>query len=453
MPLNPDSSLVEKYDVPAPRYTSYPTVPCWGVAPTYSEWTESIRASLVDPETTWAIYMHLPFCETLCTYCACNTVITKDHSREESYLSTILKEWGLYRECIPEFSRNPLGQFHIGGGTPTFFSGENLKRIIAPIFESAAPCEVSFDGSIEVDPRTTRREQLEVLYELGFRRVSLGVQDFNEEVQIVVNRHQPYEITERVTNAAREIGYTSVNFDLIYGLPNQDLDCIRRTIEQTIQLSPDRIALYSMAFVPWLKPAQKKFPRFHLPEKDEKRALYELSVELLLQAGYIDVGMDHFSKDTDELYLAAQQGRLHRNFMGYTEHRSAVLLGLGVSSIGESGGCFHQSEKKLEDYMSSVTANRLPTMRGHVLSVEDKIYRELVLELMTSWVAVLPAELNNQEFHDALAECYADGLVSYDAGRLVVSELGRPFIRNICLAIDPYLKDKAPGTIGFSRAI
>ena len=247
--------LFAKYDVPAPRYTSYPTVPFWTESPTTQQWLAALDSAFQDESATWAIYLHLPFCETLCTFCACNTVTTRDHGREDVYVDLLLREWSLYRERVPQFASRPLQQLHLGGGSPTFFSPENLKRILVPMLSETQMDKDHFDASVEIDPRRTTLDQLQTLYDLGFTRISLGVQDFNEEVQKLVNRHQPYEITKRVNDQAREVGYTSVNFDLIYGLPRQTMQSIENTAQQTIELRPDRIALYSFALVPWIKPS------------------------------------------------------------------------------------------------------------------------------------------------------------------------------------------------------
>ena len=259
------TDLFAKYDVPAPRYTSYPTVPFWSNTPTTDEWLSQLNVACEDPATTWSLYLHLPFCEALCTFCACNTVITRNHEREDGYVKLLLREWELYMDRVPALGRRRLRQLQLGGGTPTFFSTENLRRILDPILARTQHAKDEFEASIEVDPRHTTREQLEALRVLGFNRISLGVQDFDPEVQRLVNREQPHEITRAITDAARELGYGSVNYDLIYGLPRQTTESFRRTVAQTIELSPDRIALYSFALVPWIKPAQRSYQDEDLP--------------------------------------------------------------------------------------------------------------------------------------------------------------------------------------------
>jgi oxygen-independent coproporphyrinogen-3 oxidase len=277
--------LVRKYDIPAPRYTSYPTVPCWEQAPDAAEWTASVRSTLQQHgERGWSLYLHIPFCESLCTFCGCNTSITRKHEVESPYVEQVLAEWNSYLQKVPELHERPLQVLHLGGGTPTFLSPENLKRLIAPILESTRRTS-QFEGSVEVDPRRTTRAHLEMLRELGFNRVSLGVQDLDPEVQRVIHRNQTLEQTIAITEAARELGYVSVNWDLIYGLPLQTLEKIERTVEATLQARPDRIALYSFALVPWIKPQQRIFKDSDLPVGEEKRALYERARGLLLEKG------------------------------------------------------------------------------------------------------------------------------------------------------------------------
>ncbi|MBP6821185.1 MAG: oxygen-independent coproporphyrinogen III oxidase [Acidobacteria bacterium] len=444
--------LFAKYDVPAPRYTSYPTVPFWTESPTTEQWVESLNNALQDEKATWSIYMHLPFCETLCTFCACNTVTTRDHGREEGYVDLLLREWALYRRLVPQFASRPLQQLHLGGGSPTFFSPENLKRILTPLLTETHMDKERFDASVEIDPRRASREQLQTLYDLGFTRISLGVQDFNEEVQKLVNRHQPFEITKRVNDQARELGYTSINFDLIYGLPRQTMQSIETTAEKTIELRPDRIALYSFALVPWIKPTQRSYKDEDLPRAGEKRALYERARQMLLDAGYIEIGMDHFALPHDPLNLAQVEGKLHRNFMGYTEVRTQVLLGFGVSAISETPTCFYQNEKKLQDYEHRILAGELPNMRGHLLSDEDQQRREQILQFMTQF----KVELSQQQQTDAqkfLQPLLEDGLVELRNQELQLTDFGRPFLRNATMFFDERLRRQQPQAQIFSQAL
>lgn len=445
--------LLAKYDIPAPRYTSYPTVPYWDNSPTTGQWVEHLRTSLQESDGGWSLYLHIPYCESLCTFCGCNNIITKDHKRETAYVEMVLKEWQLYTEQAPELLQKPLKNIHLGGGTPTFLSAQSLTQLLRPILTSVKIDPVDFEGSIEVDPRRTNTEQLKALRELGFNRVSMGVQDFNPEVQRLVNRIQPLEITRDLSNAARELGYTSVNFDLIYGLAKQTPESIRKTAESTVQLKPDRIALYSFALVPWIKPQQRLFKDEDLPKASEKRELYEIARSILLAGGYIEVGMDHFALPTDKLSLAMKDNKLHRNFMGYTDQRTDVMLGLGVSSISETPHSFHQNEKVLPHYQAALEKNQLPTLRGHILSDEDKTRRQQILKLMTEYEVNFIDQKQAEQASAFLHEMIQDGLVRIQGSKLLVEEKGRPFLRNACVFFDERLKHKQPQTKIFSQSI
>jgi len=443
--------LFKKYDVPAPRYTSYPTVPYWETTPTTIEWIESLNSAFEKPTASWAMYLHLPFCETLCTFCGCNTTITKDHKRESGYSSLIHREFSYYMEKLPQLRKRPLEEMHLGGGTPTFFSPDNLKMLLAPILDQIKVSD-KIERSIEVDPRRTTVEHLKALRELGFNRVSMGVQDFDPEVQRLVNRIQPYEITANLTRASRDLGFNSVNYDLIYGLPKQTEESIVATVNKTVELRPDRIALYSYAHVPWIKPAQRLFTEEDLPAGAEKRKLYELSRSILTAVGYIEIGMDHFALPSDTLYIADKNKGLHRNFMGYTSRRTDVLLGLGVSAISEAPSCFHQNEKVLTVYERRVEGREIPTARGHRLNADDMAAREQILSLMTKFETVLE-ESQVQDVKEFLRPLFEDGLVLLKGNTLLVPQEGRPFLRNACMALDRRLRKNAPQTKIFSQAL
>ncbi len=448
--------LLEKYDQPVPRYTSYPTVPFWSETPTESEWLDALRGGLNPQSATWSLYLHIPFCETLCTFCGCNTTITRDHGKGLPYVESVQREWALYRQLVPELGHRPLRQLHLGGGTPTFLAASELERLMAPLLESMNWDPHTSEGSIEVDPRRTNKEQLAVLKKLGFARVSLGVQDFDPEVQRLVNRMQPEAETRAVTDAARALGYSSVNFDLIYGLPKQTAESFARSVVQTLKLRPDRIALYSFALVPWIKPAQRLFRDEDLPAALEKRALYELAREALISGGYEEIGMDHFALPTDGLALAQKNGTLHRNFMGYADLRTDVLLGLGVSSISEAPTAFHQNEKVLPLWERKLSDGRIPGLRGHKLSSEDRKQRERILQFMTRF----ETDLEESEIPDArifLAPMLEDGLVEIEGRRLRLTGKGRPFLRNACVFFDLHFRklqgNTKPGVPLFSRSI
>jgi len=447
------TSLFQKYDVPVPRYTSYPTVPYWCDSPDTAEWLTSLNRAFQQPEMTWAMYVHIPFCETLCTFCGCNTVITRNHREDWSYAESVLREWKSYLRQVPSLRERPLRQLHLGGGTPTFLSAEHLHKLVGELLSQVNLSPDQFDGSLEVDPRRTTREQLQALAELGFRRISLGVQDFDPEVQRLVNREQPFRQTQEITDISRELGYQSVNFDLIYGLPKQTTASFATTIEQTLELRPDRIALYSLALVPWIKPQQRLFKDEDLPQGSEKRELFELAYKRLLDAGYIEIGMDHFALPSDTLAEALHNKQLHRNFMGYAEMRTDVLLGLGVSSISETPDCFHQNEKVLPVYVQRVGKDEIPTLRGHKLTAGDQTQREQILQFMTQGEVSLRPGDQTQDVREFLADMIRDELVELNASHLRLTEKGRPFLRNACVALDHRLRERHPSTRIFSQAL
>ncbi|QNF33648.1 oxygen-independent coproporphyrinogen III oxidase [Adhaeribacter swui] len=451
------SWLIQKYNVPAPRYTSYPTVPFWDKeAPTAEQWFTVVNRTFTESNTAKGIslYIHLPFCEALCTYCGCNTRITKNHGVELGYIQAVLQEWYMY---LNEFPEKPIiRELHLGGGTPTFFSPENLKMLLDGITQDAIihpEREFSFEGH----PNNTTAAHLQVLYDCGFRRVSFGIQDFDLRVQKTINRLQPYENVLRVTEQAREIGYESVNFDLIYGLPYQTPETITATIAQVATLRPDRIAFYSYAHVPWVKPGQRSYTEKDLPDNDAKRALYELGKQQLTALGYTDIGMDHFALPHDPLYHAWQNNTLHRNFMGYTTCHTDLLIGLGASSISDARYAYLQNQKKVEDYKATLTNNSLAIFKGHLLSPEDLILKEAILAITCTgkltWTRELISLLPDEAFAE-LNQMEAEGLIQNKADQLRVTSRGKAFIRNIAMVFDGKLRNSQPATSPvFSKAI
>ena len=382
--------LDSKYNVAGPRYTSYPTVPYWDEASfSLQQWKQTLKRSFDESNLAEGIslYIHLPFCESLCTFCGCHKKVTKRHDVELPYIQAVLKEWDLYCQLLED--RPIIKEIHLGGGTPTFFSVEHLQQLIQGILAKANIAD-RYEFSFEGHPNNTTREQLQALYELGFRRVSYGVQDYNENVQKAIHRVQPFENVERVTQWARDIGYTSISHDLVFGLPFQKLADVLHTIDLTNTLMPDRLAFYSYAHVPWIKGnGQRGFKDHDVPKDGMKRTLYEEGKKQLLAHGYHEIGMDHFALDRDEMYQAFHAGTLHRNFMGYTSSKTQVMIGLGLSSIGDSWYSFAQNEKNLEAYYSCLENDEIPVVKGHVLSVEDLKIRQHILNLMctfqTSW--------------------------------------------------------------------
>jgi len=448
--------LIDKYNVAAPRYTSYPTVPYWSKDVFDKNlWTERVRSAfeISNEKDGISLYIHLPFCESLCTYCGCNTRITKNHAVEEPYVDAVLKEWAMYFDIIGD--RPVIREIHLGGGTPTFFSPENLKRLINTIL-SNADVHPDADFGFEGHPANTSYEHLKVLYELGFRRVSLGIQDFDPKVQFIINRIQTFEQVKNVTEWARQIGYTSVNYDLIYGLPLQNRESLTDTVEKVGILMPDRIAFYSYAHVPWIKPGQRRFTEKHLPSPDEKRALYDLGHDMLTALGYYDIGMDHFALSEDTLYHAEQSKKLHRNFMGYTHQYTRLLVGLGVSSISDTWDAYAQNVKTVEEYIAMVNNGELPVVKGHFLSVEDMIIRKHILNIMckgeTEWNHHTEPCYGLMEGLERMQDLARDGLVELGSYYLSVTPAGKRFLRNICMAIDARLWADQPSTQLFSMA-
>jgi oxygen-independent coproporphyrinogen III oxidase len=448
------SDLLKKYNTQAPRYTSYPTVPYWDkTPPSEKAWIENVQIAF-SKNNEISLYIHLPFCERLCTYCGCNKRITKNHQVEEPYVNSLLKEWQLYLDLLP--SKPVIKEIHLGGGTPTFFQASQLKRLINGILKKAKVAK-NHEFSFEVHPNSTTKEHLETLFELGFRRISIGVQDFADHILEIINRQQTTEDVERVTKVARAIGYTSINYDIIFGLPLQTQQNIVDNIEKIKELRPDRIAFYSYAHVPWIKPSQRAYSEADLPVDEEKRALYELGRNLLEETGYVEIGMDHFALPSDNLYKAMENKSLHRNFMGYTPFRTELMIGLGASSISDSWGAFIQNEKKIEDYQEIVDKGKIPIIRGHLLNDEDLIIRKHILNIMchfeTSWSSF---DLYDPVLDDGLKRLKAlenDGLLKLYPFHLKVSEEGRPFIRNICMALDAKLWREKPKSQLFSQAV
>ncbi|MBT8282037.1 MAG: oxygen-independent coproporphyrinogen III oxidase [Muriicola sp.] len=451
-------NLIQKYNVQGPRYTSYPTVPYWDISSFSGKaWKQTLVKSFKESNKKDGIslYLHLPFCESMCTFCGCHKRITKRHEVEIPYIETVLKEWELYCDLFPE--KPIIKELHLGGGTPTFFSAHHLGLLLKGIFnraEIATDHEFSFEGH----PNNTTREHLQTLYDLGFRRVSFGVQDYSEKVQKAIHRVQPFENVKKVTEWSREIGYTSIGHDLIFGLPHQRMEDIRETVAKTRELMPDRLAFYSYAHVPWLKGSgQRGFKDEDLPTAEEKRQQYEFGKELLTEAGYFEIGMDHFSLTSDSLYKSFENQKLHRNFMGYTSSRTQLMIGLGASSISDSWYSFAQNVKNIEEYQHLVENGIIPIYRGHILSEEDLVIRRHILNLMcrleTSW------EDQSLKFNDLdlvldhLKEMEIDGLINTKDNQLSVTEAGRPFVRNVCMAFDLLLHRKAPKKRVFSMTI
>lgn len=449
--------LLRKYNKPVPRYTSYPTVPFWNGSMNAECWQGEFQRRFHEQNHTNGIslYIHLPFCESLCTYCGCNKKITTNHQVEQEYILALNKEWKLYRKLMKQTP--VIREVHLGGGTPTFFSPKNLQRLLQSLLKEGI-VHPQHEFSIEGHPNNTTPEHLKVLYSLGFRRISYGVQDTDAEVQRVINRIQPFENVKRATDAARAAGFTSVNFDLIYGLPLQTEESMEKTIEEVISLRPDRIAFYSYAHVPWVSRAQRLFDETSLPDADTKMRLYLKGKSLLMQNGYADIGMDHFALPHDDLYNARVTGKLHRNFMGYTTQNSGLLLGLGVSSISDAGYAFAQNQKALHNYYECINNNELSIQRGYLLNKEDQKFRKYILDISCRSKTIFDAEdlpTLKEYCFPVLAALADDGLVEWNEQALSVTPLGHYFLRNICSAFDLHLlRIASSGEVNvFSKAV
>ena len=449
--------LISKYNVAGPRYTSYPTVPHWDIENfNTNEWAERLKVKFNATNSLegLSIYIHLPFCESLCTFCGCHKRITKRHEVELPYIEAILNEWQMY---INLFEATPIiKELHLGGGTPTFFSPENLKYLIDGIFSQSIiskNAEFSFEGH----PNNTTYKHLKTLRDLGFSRVSFGVQDYDSTVQKAINRIQPFEKVVQVTLWAKQLGYTSVSHDIIYGLPFQNLETIKKTIKLTSILNPDRISFYSYAHVPWLKGnGQRGFDENNLPKNEEKRNLYEKGKELFIQNGYVEIGMDHFAKPTDKLYDAWKNNMLHRNFMGYSASKTTVMIGLGASSIGDTEDSFSQNEKNIEEYMKLVSQGKFPICKGHIHSQKDLVIRQAILDIIchfTTHLSEIYSYIPKDKILERLEGMINDELLVIKNDTLNVTEKGKTFVRNICMAFDEYLQNDKPEKPLFSMTI
>lgn len=451
----PVLELLQKYDIPTPRYTSYPTVPYWDFNTLdVDKWKKQVLQTYESEKGEICIYIHLPFCENLCTFCACNKRITVNHEVEDPYITSVLTEWKMY--CTLLNSRPIVREIHLGGGTPTFFSPENLTRLLNGIINDVEVSE-QYEFSIEVHPNYTTEEHIKALSKVGFNRISIGVQDFDPHVQFAINRIQSFEKTQEVVNWARKHFFQSINVDLVYGLPFQTIESIELTIDLIKGFLPDRIAFYSYAHVPWKSKVQRRYNESDLPSASLKWEMYQRGKELLEASGFKSIGMDHFALLGDKMFSAASEGRLHRNFMGYTTTQSKLIIGLGVSSISDAWTAFAQNDKEVESYQEKVNQGLFPLVHGHSLNSEDQLIRKKILSLMCQHKATLDDITFDDTFLDSalkkLKQLEIDGLILLTDKSIVVTEKGRSFIRNISAAIDAQLWRKQFTTNTFSKAI
>jgi len=445
-------ALIKKYNVPAPRYTSYPALPHWNNDLSAESWENHFKRSYQEfgESDGISLYIHLPYCESLCTYCGCNKRITKNHRVEIPYISAVMKEWNMYLALLDK--KPKLSGIHLGGGTPTFFSPAALGILLNHIDKPSIRAE-SFEFSFEGHPNNTSKEHLHTLAQFGFSRVSYGIQDFDLQVQQAIHRIQPFEKVKEVTEQSRQLGYDSINFDLIYGLPHQTLATLYTTFQKVMELLPERIAFYSYAHLPTAFPAQKSFEAY-LPDENEKRKLYEQGKIWLEEMGYEEIGMDHFALPGDPLLVAKHQKTLHRNFMGYTMSPSKILVGLGCSAISDIHYAYGQNEKSVELYKEKIIAGSFPIIKGHVQSPGNLEIKQLIMSLIcnhrVSWKGLrpLPGELLNQ-----LMAFEKEDLITIEEEGLAITAAGKPFVRNICAAFDPYMQSNKKAQPLFSKAI
>lgn len=451
-----DKELIKKYDRPGPRYTSYPPA---------TEFTEEITADhyvkkLVESnerKTPLSLYFHIPFCEQRCLYCGCNVIISHRKGIEIPYLERVYKEMDLVSQYIDEDRK--VVQLHWGGGTPNYLEPDQIKEFFEEI-KKRFVIDENAEISIELDPRYLTDEQIRVIKEVGFNRVSLGVQDLDPKVQSAVNRIQPYELIKTQFQKLREAGFQSINVDLIYGLPYQTKESFERTVDKIIELNPDRVATYSFAYIPQIKPHQQLLPKEALPSPEEKLAILEMIINRFQEAGYVYIGMDHFAKPEDELAVAQRKGELWRNFQGYTTKKGVELLGFGATSIGMLYDAYFQNYKTLREYNQAIDEGRIPVFRGYILNEDDFIRREVIMDIMCN----LGVEFKKIEkmfgidfktyFEkelEELKEMEEDGLVKLEEDRIRILPVGRLLIRNIAMVFDAHIRKKKE--LKFSRTI
>lgn len=452
------AELLHKYCKAGPRYTSYPTAPYFHESFGPAQWEEELRATQ-DKGRDISLYTHIPFCDTLCYYCGCNMIATKDYSKAKAYLEVLFRE--IDQVAALTSPQRKVRQLHWGGGTPTYLHPDDLRRLydyLAGKFSIAPDAEIG----CEMDPRELTFEHIRALRQSGFNRVSLGVQDLNDKVQHAVNRVQPEALIREVYGWIREEGFESVNFDLMVGLPHQTPETFERTLDTVIGMAPDRFAVFNYAHVPWMKKHQKLIAEETLPHLDQRLALQKLTLEKLTAAGYVYIGMDHFARPDDELVKAQKAKTLYRNFQGYTTHKDCDILAFGVSAISQTDDVYAQNVKVISEYRERVEAGTLPIERGLRISREDKLRREAITQIMCDLEldkAAFGKQWNidfDSHFADALEELkemHTDGLVVLEPATIRVTEAGRVFLRNIAMAFDGYLRQQATDKPRYSRTI
>jgi oxygen-independent coproporphyrinogen-3 oxidase len=460
MPAPVTSELLKKYDRPGPRYTSYPTAIEFHDRFTEEHYRQRLKTANAATSDALSLYIHIPFCEERCSFCGCHVIITKHKDRAAEYLDYLYKEIDLLAAALPD--RRRLVQYHWGGGTPTYLNVQQFRALQAKVREHFV-IDPEAEVAVEVDPRVTTHEQVDVLRELGFNRLSMGVQDFTPEVQAAIDRNQGEKETRELYDYCREVGFTSMNLDLIYGLPLQTPETFRRNLDAVIEMRPGRVACYSYAHVPWVRGNQKGIAIESLPAPEVKLELFAEAIDRFKAAGYHQIGMDHFALPEDELATAAGSGILHRNFMGYTVKPASDMLGVGVSAIGDVRGAFAQNEKKLSTYYKAVGAGHFPIYRGFELSDDDRIRRRVITQIMCNFVlkkSEIGAELGidfdryfARELEELAAGPVDEGFLTLDGNEIQLTPLGQLFVRNICMIFDAYLRDRQSDKPIFSRTV
>ncbi|MCS6876242.1 MAG: oxygen-independent coproporphyrinogen III oxidase [Aquificaceae bacterium] len=451
-----NQALIEKYDKPGPRYTSYPPATEFHQGVGHEDYRRKLKESNVKANPL-SLYVHIPFCESACWFCGCNVIISHRKDVTRRYMDYIYREMDMLKDNID--STRPVVQLHWGGGTPNFLTVEEIEELFGKI-EDSFRIDVDAEISVEIDPRYLSEWQLEAFRKVGFNRVSMGLQDLDLEVQKAINRIQTYQLMEKVMKDLRDLGFKSINIDLIYGLPYQTPEKFKKTIEQTIELQPDRVAVFNFAYVPWLKPLQRKIDPSTLPPPEDKLTILKMTIDIFQSAGYVFIGMDHFAKPEDELAQAQKEGTLWRNFQGYTTKKGVDLIGIGATSIGMLYDAYFQNYKTIRDYYLAIDGGKLPTMRGYLLTEEDIIRREVIMDLMCNFQCAFDKveRLFGIDFEERFSEeleelkgMEEDGLLKIHDRKIEVLPEGRLLIRNIAMVFDQYLKTKKEQR--FSRTI
>ncbi|HMQ30037.1 MAG TPA: oxygen-independent coproporphyrinogen III oxidase [Chloroflexaceae bacterium] len=442
---------IDRYNKAGPRYTSYPTVPVWSHTFGEADYRAALAATAAAPDEALSVYVHLPFCAERCAYCGCNATVTRHAHVVDRYLDRVERELAIVAPLLG--GRRRVAQLHWGGGTPNFL-GEAQARRLMGLLDAAFAIARDGEVALEMDPRIGSREQVALYRELGFNRVSFGVQDINERVQVAIDRIQPFAQTAALYAASRELGFASVNIDLVYGLPYQSAEVFAETLDAIVGLRPDRLACFSYAHLPHRQANQKRVDAAGLPAPYAKFGLFQQAVERLTGAGYEWIGFDHFALADDELAVAARERRLHRNFMGYTLRPATHMVAFGVSSIGDLGGCYVQNDAGLGRYQKCLDEGRLPVVRGMRLSDDDRRRRAAITHLMCNLELpfAMAADEAMREAFDRVAAYADEGLVTADGERIAVTDLGRYFIRNLCMELDAHLPQTAGRPI-FSKTV